>query len=361
MFELADELLRALDAGDRVAVVTITRVLGTAPRPVGSSMAMLAAEGGPRVLGAISGGCAEAAAYELAEQVLATGETVTAHLGFDEWAFSTGLSCGGQLRVLGLRLDGGRAELIAQLRAAAEGSAAALAIVSRGPDELLGRVVTPAGGDAALADGVLAVVRTELAARLIDGRCSVIEPSDDLEVAVLVSRARPRLLIFGAVDVAGALSRLGAQLGYRVTLCDARGLFATADRFPYADEVVVDWPARYLARTSVDDRTVIAVLTHEERFDVPLIAAALAGPAGYVGAMGSRPTHVRRLELLRDAWVPDDQLARLHSPIGLDLGASTPMETAVSIMAEVIAARTGSASESLAQTSGPIHATVVPA
>ncbi|MFT4296957.1 MAG: XdhC family protein [Micropruina sp.] len=361
MFELAEELLRRLDAGEPVAVVTVTRVLGSAPRPVGCSMAVAATASGERVLGAISGGCAESAAHALAQQVLASGAPVTEHLGFDEWAFSTGLSCGGQLRVLGYRLDASRPELIAELRAAADGSDAALAIVSRGPDELLGRVVTLTGGDAGLPAGVLGVVRRELADRLVDGVCGVLEPSDEVELAVLVSRARPRLLIFGAVDVAGALSRLGRQLGYRVTVCDARALFATAERFPDADQVVVDWPARYLASIEVDARTVIAVLTHEERFDVPLLTAALDGPAGYIGAMGSRRTHQRRLGLLREAGVSAQALERLHSPIGLDLGAVTPMETAVSIMAEVIASRTGAAARPLAQGSGPIHAVVVPA
>lgn len=361
MFELASDLLRHLDAGERVAVVTVTRVLGSAPRPVGASMAVAEAASGQLVLGAISGGCAEAAAHGLALQVLVSGEPVSEHLGFDEWAFSTGLSCGGQLRVLGYRLDASCGEQVAELRASAAGADAALAMVSRGPAELLGRIVTLTGGDAVLPGELLGVVRKELAERLVDGRCSVLEFSDELELVVLVSRARPRLLIFGAVDVAGALSRLGGQLGYRVTVCDARALFATADRFPDADEVIVDWPARYLASTQVDARTVIAVLTHEERFDVPLLTAALDGPAGYVGAMGSRRTHLRRLGLLREAGVAEGALARLHSPIGLDLGAATPMETAVSIMAEVIAARTGAPTRPLAQGEGPIHALVAPA
>lgn len=361
MLELADDLLRHLDAGETVAVVTVTRVLGSAPRPVGASMAVIETHHGQRVLGAISGGCAEASAHALALQVLAAGAPVTEHLGFDEWAFSTGLSCGGQLRVLGYRLDADRADLINELRAAAEGSDAGLAIVSRGSGALLGRVVTLSGGDAGLPGEVVDAARRELADRLVDGHCGVLEFSDEWEFAVLISRARPRLLIFGAVDVAAALSRLGRQLGYRVTVCDARALFATTERFPDADEVVVDWPARYLASAEVDARTVIAVLTHEERFDVPLLAAALDGPAGYVGAMGSRRTHLRRLGLLREAGVPEAALERLHSPIGLDLGAATPMETAVSIMAEVIASRTGAEARPLAQGSGPIHAVVVPA
>ncbi|MFT4164968.1 MAG: XdhC family protein [Microlunatus sp.] len=361
MLELAADLVQHLDAGKPVAVVTVTGVLGSAPRPVGCSMAVVGVGAEQRVLGAISGGCAESQAYDLAQQVLACGDPMTDHLGFDEWAFTTGLSCGGQLRVLGHRLDAGRSDLITELRAAATGLDAALAIVSAGPAELLGRIVTRSGTSAGLPQRMIKTVRHELAARLADGRCGVLALSDDLELTVLVSRARPRLLIFGAVDVAAALSRLGRQLGYQVTVCDARGLFATTDRFPHADEVVVSWPAHYLEATEVDERTVIAVLTHEERFDIPLIVAALNGPAGYVGAMGSRRTHTRRLMLLREAGLCEAALARLRSPIGLDLGAATPMETAVSIMAEVIAARTGSAAAPLTLGVGPIHAVVRPA
>ncbi|MFT3860647.1 XdhC family protein [Micropruina sp.] len=363
MFEIADQLLTALDAGAPVAVVTVTRVLGSAPRPVGASMAVVGGSAATqqRVLGAVSGGCAEARAHELATGVLAAGGVCTEHLGFDEWAFATGLSCGGQLRVLAHELDPSRIDLIAELRAAAAGRDAALALVSRGPSDLLGRVVTPTGGDAVLPREVLAAVRAELAERTVDGRCGSLEASGDLEFAVLVNRVRPRLVIVGAMDVAGALSRLGGQLGYRVSVVDARATFATNQRFPDADEVVVEWPARYLAATQLDRRSVIAMLSHEERFDIPALQVALAGPAGYVGAMGSRHTHTRRVALLRHAGVSAEAIARLHSPIGLDLGASTPMETAVSIMAEVIAARTGAGAEPLATGSGAIHCAVVPA
>lgn len=362
MFEIAKDLLAALEGGEPVAVVTVTRVLGSGPRPVGASMAVVGEPGGAsRVLGAISGGCAEARAHDLAGIVLGEGGVHTEHLGFDEWAFSTGLSCGGQLRVLAHGLDGSRAALLAELRAAAEGRDAAVAMVSRGPAELLGRVVTPTGGDADLPRDVLARVRAELSERSVDGRCESFEATGDLEFAVLVSRVRPRLVIVGAMDLAGALSRLGGHLGYEVTVCDARAAFATADRFPQADRVVVDWPARYLASTELDRRSVIALLSHEERFDIPALTVALAGPAGYVGAMGSRHTHARRLRLLREAGVAPEAMARLHSPIGLDLGASTPMETAVSIMAQVIAVRTGATGVPLAEGSGPIHAATVPA
>lgn len=171
---------------------------------------------------------------------------------------------------------------------------------------------------------------------------------------------RPRMLVFGAIDFAAAVARIGSFLGYQVTVCDARPVFATATRFPGADEVVVQWPHRYLQAEldagRVDERTVICVLTHDPKFDVPVLQLALSGPqVGYIGAMGSRRTHEDRLRRLREAGVAEEQLSRLSSPLGLDLGARTPEETAVSIAAEIIALRWGGAGERLAHTSGPIH------
>jgi xanthine dehydrogenase accessory factor len=165
--------------------------------------------------------------------------------------------------------------------------------------------------------------------------------------------------VFGAVDFTGALVRIGKVLGFRVTVCDAREVFATRARFPEADEVVVDWPDRYLARSgaSLTVRDAVCVLTHDAKFDVPALVAALATDAGYIGAMGSRRTHAERVARLGDAGVGPDGLARIHAPIGLDLGARTPEETAVSICAEIIARRTGRAdARPLRDTAGPIHA-----
>jgi xanthine dehydrogenase accessory factor len=169
----------------------------------------------------------------------------------------------------------------------------------------------------------------------------------------------PRMLVFGAIDFAAAMVRLGAYLGYRVTVCDARAVFATKGRFPDADEVIVDWPHRYLVKQAeegkIDHRTVIAVLTHDPKFDVPVLEVALRLDVAYVGAMGSRRTHDDRLARLREAGLSDADLARLSSPIGLDLGARTPEETAVSIAAEIIALRWGGRGERLAHSEGPIH------
>ncbi len=179
----------------------------------------------------------------------------------------------------------------------------------------------------------------------------------DVEVFVESFAPPPRMVIFGAVDFTAALARVAKVLGYRVTVCDAREVFATAKRFPMADEVVVEWPDRLLARLGprLGPRDAVCVLTHDPKFDVPAVVGALAGNVGYLGVMGSRRTHAARLERLREAGVTDEQLGRVMAPIGLDIGARSPEETAVSICAEVIACRTGRAALSLRDTEGPIH------
>jgi xanthine dehydrogenase accessory factor len=179
---------------------------------------------------------------------------------------------------------------------------------------------------------------------------------DEVTVFVEAYAPPPRMLVFGAIDFAAAVARIGSFLGYRVTVCDARAVFATARRFPDADEVVVEWPHRYLAGQTVDERTVICVLTHDPKFDVPLLEVALRTPAWYVGAMGSRRTHDDRIERLREVGLSEDELARLRSPIGLDLGARTPEETAVAIAAEIVALHWGGSGTPLVSTAGAIHA-----
>ena len=179
------------------------------------------------------------------------------------------------------------------------------------------------------------------------------------EVSVFIESfvLAPRMIIFGAVDFTAALAKVAKVLGYRVIVCDARAVFATVQRFPMADEVVNDWPDRYLAKVGDDlgPRDAVCVLTHDHKFDVPAIAAAARTGVGYLGAMGSRRTHAGRVERLREAGVADDDIARVMSPIGLDLGARTPEETAVSICAEIISARTGRKAQALRDTTGPIH------
>jgi xanthine dehydrogenase accessory factor len=212
-----------------------------------------------------------------------------------------------------------------------------------------------------------AAVRDDARGLLAQGRTATLTYGPDgerrgegMRVFVQSHAPKPRMLVFGAIDFAAAVAHVGAFLGYHVTVCDARPVFATATRFPAADEVVVRWPHDYLADEveagRVDGRTVIAVLTHDPKFDLPVLEVALRLPdVAYIGAMGSRRTHDDRLARLREAGLTDDELARMSSPVGLDLGARTPEETAVSIAAEIIALRWGGGGERLAQIEGPIH------
>jgi xanthine dehydrogenase accessory factor len=179
---------------------------------------------------------------------------------------------------------------------------------------------------------------------------------EDVTVFIQSFAPPPRMYVFGAIDFASAVARIGKFMGYRVTVCDARAVFATRDRFPSADEIVVAWPDEFLKTAPVDTRTVICVLTHDPKFDVPVLKEALKTPAGYIGAMGSRRTHNNRTARLKEEGVTDEELARISSPVGLDIGARTPEETAVAIAGEIIAQRTGHSGGRLSERSGPIHA-----
>lgn len=350
-------------AGEGIALGTVVRTFRSAPRPPGASMAVTAAG---EAYGSVSGGCVEGALYELAQQVLTSGEVVLERYGVsDDDAFAVGLTCGGILDVLVQRISiADFPELPDIVDDVSSGVPVAIAmVVSPGPS--LGRRLVIRGGgvigslgskrldDAVAADalGLLEAGRTDILHYGADGE----RRGDELEVFVISFAPPPRMLVFGAIDFAAAVARIGKFLGYHVTVCDARAVFATSKRFPEADEVVVDWPHRYLAETEIDARTVICVLTHDPKFDVPLLQAALQTPAGYIGAMGSRRTHERRTDALRELGLTEEQLARLSSPIGLDLGARTPEETAVSIAAELIALRWGGSGQHLRATEGPIH------
>ncbi|MFE1840591.1 XdhC family protein [Streptomyces sviceus] len=367
MLNIADTLHRWCREALPFALATVVDVTGSAPLPVGTSVAV---DEDGNAVGSISGGCVEGAVYELCRQVLQDrGAPQRAWFGYsDDDAFAVGLTCGGELDVLVQRIDPAtRPHLGAALAEVAGDRPAAVAQVVDGPDALIGATLSVLG-DSWTADATLAAgptgqaVADRATAQLRAGRTAAASFGGDadtcpdrLSVLVHVAATRPRMLIFGAVDFATALSQAGRFLGYRVTVCDARPVFATAARFPHADEVVVDWPHRYLERTEVDARTAVCVLTHDARFDIPLLQLALDLPVGYVGAMGSRRTHDERLRLLREAGVAQDRLARLRSPIGLDVGARTPEETAVSITAEIIAHANQGTGLSLTLGTGPIH------
>jgi len=398
MLDIATELHRWCRAGRDFAVATVVSVGGSAPRQPGAALAV---DAGGEVVGSVSGGCVEGAVYELCREALESGaaggsggagaaagaRATVERFGFgDEDAFAVGLTCGGVLDVLVAPYraeDPSRAALTEALGAAVRGEPVAVARVVDGPPELLGGAplfVRPgtaraAGGARAAAarTGGLgghplldATVAAEAGALLEAGRTGTVEVGASgsrcgRPVTVLVESSvpPPRMLVFGAVDFAGALARAGSFLGYRVTVCDARPVFATAARFPDAHEVVAEWPHRYLdrqvAEQSLDVRTAICVLTHDAKFDVPLLERALRLPVGYVGAMGSRRTHEDRLARLREAGLGERELAALHSPIGLDLGARTPEETALSITAEIVAGRHGGSGRPLTGAHTPIH------
>ncbi|MGW1711651.1 XdhC family protein, partial [Streptomyces sp. NPDC002156] len=297
------------------------------------------------------------------------GAPARARFGYsDDDAFAVGLTCGGEIDVLVQRVDpADRSHLTDVLHAIVQGRPAAVAQIVDGPEALLGRTLTLLG-DGSAYDGTVGSEREDRAvaaqarALLRTGRTARTEVGGDadtcpekLSVLVHTHAPRPRMLIFGATDFAAALSQAGSFLGYRVTVCDARPTFATPARFPHADEVVVDWPHRYLADTEVDARTAVCVLTHDAKFDIPLLRLALGLPVGYVGAMGSRRTHDHRMEALREVGVHEDRLAHLRSPIGLDLGAHTPEETALSITAEIIAHANHGTGLPLTHGTGPIH------
>ena len=326
-----------------------------------------------QVSGSVSGGCVEGAVYELANDVVRDGEPRLERYGIsDDDAFSVGLTCGGILDVF---VEPVSRSTFPELKAVADDIAshrpvAVATVISHVDPAWVGRrlIVTPAAtlgslgsprADAAVADdatGLLAAGRSEVLTYGPDGQ----RRGAGMEVFVAGYAPRPRMLVFGAIDFAAALARQGSLLGYRVTVCDARPVFATKARFPTADEVVVEWPNRYLAAQheagEIDARTVICVLTHDPKFEVPLLEVALRLPQiGYLGAMGSRRTHDDRMGRLRDAGLTDAELERLHSPIGLDLGARTPEETAVSIAAEIIARRWGGKGRPLTETDGRIH------
>ncbi|WP_220090329.1 XdhC family protein [Micromonospora saelicesensis] len=383
--DVFDEVHRRCRDGEPIALATVVATWHSAPQPPGAAM-VVATDG--TVIGSVSGGCVEADLYERARRVLDTGQPELCRYGIsDDDAYAVGLTCGGILDVFVERVD---ASALPALHAVAvarrSGHPAAIvtcvaADVNDGPPadagsspgtdpaRRLGRRLVLTGqrsvgslGDDRLDDAVSADALGLLAA----GRSGMLRygyhgqrRGGGISLFVTAYTTPPRMIVFGAIDFAAAVARIGAFLGYRVTVCDARPVFATARRFPEADEVVVQWPHRYLrtelAADRLDERTVLCVLTHDPRFDVPLLELALRHPLAYVGAMGSRRTHDERHKLLSEAGLSPAQLARLASPIGLDLGGRTPEETAVSVAAQIVAARWGGTGRPLAVLDGPIH------
>jgi len=352
-------------AGDTVGVGTVVGTWKSAPRPPGASM-LVGPDG--TAVGSVSGGCVEGAVYELADAVRGSRQPVLQRYGVsDDDAFSVGLTCGGIIDVFVEAIDQQSfpelGAVIADVRAGRPVAVATL--ISGVPEQRTGArlVVRPETVEGSLGSARLDdAVRDDARGLLLQGSTGILRygpdgerRGDDIAVFVASYAPKPRMIVFGAIDFAAAVARVGSFLGYRVTVCDARPTFATKKRFPDADEVVVAWPHRYLAETEVDERTVVCVLTHDPKFDVPLLEVALRLPLAYLGAMGSRRTNDDRTQRLKELGFTDDELAALHAPIGLDVGARTPEETAVSIAAEIVAARWGGSGAQLRRLAGPIH------
>ncbi|WP_174188168.1 XdhC family protein [Nocardia barduliensis] len=357
MREILGQLTALLPHGP-VALARVVDTTGPGPREPGAAMIVT---GSGAVHGSLSGGCVEAAVVAAAREVLASGLAVTDRFGYaDADGLAVGLTCGGEIEVFVERISRERLPLLAALRRRiADGSPVAVGTTLDATPEW--KLLEPAGADPW--HGVDRDARALLAA----GRCGVVGADECAahstprpRTFVQVFAAPARMILAGANDFVRALSRTGSQLGYRVTVVDARETFATTARFPAAHEVVVDWPHRYLHGEQqagrIDRRTVVVVLTHDAKFDVPMLATALACPrVGFVGALGSRRTHAERVGRLRAAGITDDQLARLRSPVGLDLDARTPDETAISIAAQILAERGGASALALDRLDGPLH------
>ncbi|MFD3375016.1 MULTISPECIES: XdhC family protein [unclassified Streptomyces] len=369
MNDMWERLHRLWEAGTPCALATVVSAYGSAPRRPGAIM-ICAPDG--TVTGSVSGGCVEGAVYDLAQQVVRDGTPVLERYAVsDDDAGAVGLTCGGTIEVLVERVDQQSfPELGTLLHHMRRGVAVALAttVGADGPVRVGTHLVCwDSGTSGSTGDSVLDGDTAGAARRLLgQGRsCTFRTGSADGDsgagprVFVNCLAPPPRMLVYGSNEFASVLACQGALLGFRVTVCDARPVFTTPERFPDADEVVVDWPHRHLAAEAaagrIDGRTVVVSLTHDPKFDVPLLQAALGMDLAYVGALGSRRTAEQRRASLRATGVRHDRLRRLCSPAGLDLGGAGPAETALSIAAEILLLRHGSSGARLSGTTGAIH------
>jgi xanthine dehydrogenase accessory factor len=348
--EIQDDIHRWLARGDRIALATVVATRRSAPRPIGAKLA-ISARG--ELAGSVSGGCVENEVYENAREVLDGGPPRLLSYGIsDDLALSVGLPCGGEIDVF---VDEVRAPLAERLLHVVErGERAVVLTVLDGGDLGAELLVTEDGERVGDAPEEVAERAPELIHR---GRSGVVEIAGS-DVFAEVYGPPPRLLIYGAVDTAEALCRVARGIGWRPIVADARAQFATPERLPSADEIVIAWPEDVLAQVQPDHATAIVVLTHDDKFDVPMIAGALATDAFYIGALGSRKNQERRRKSLLEAGVEEEALDRVSGPCGLDVGAQTPAETAISILAEIMAVRAARDGGRLRKATTRIHAEV---
>lgn len=342
MRDLLPQINRWRHQGKQVVVATLVQVYGSAPQPLGVKMAISSAG---EIAGSVSGGCVEGAVAQEALAVLAAGQPKLVEYGIaDELAQSVGLACGGQIAVFIEPWPADDPINVAYERALAEARLVALASTVRGP-LIGGRLLIwphqPPHGT--LGDQTIDRLVIERAQTQMDAQQSQLAPMEVQEqpsaIFIDVQPPPPRLLIVGAVHIAIPLITFAKVLGFYTVVLDARSAFATPERFDHADQLRVGWPADDLPELHVDEGTYVVVLTHDEKIDDPALLYACRSPARYIGALGSKRTHARRVERLAGLGLSEAEIARIHAPIGLDIGARKPEEIAVAILAEIIAAR----------------------
>ena len=338
MRDVLGDIERWRSEGKRVALATVVATWGSAPRAVGGKMAV--AEG-RKIAGSVSGGCVENAVAEAAAEVLKTGKPSLLKFGVsDDTAWSVGLACGGAIEVF-VEPVGDAAYGLVRDALRAERSVAVTTVIA-GPGNAAGRKLAIAADGRASGDLGDAIDR-ETRSALTEGRSRRVTIGED-EIFVDVLLPSPRLVVVGGVHIAVALVKLANALGWRTVLVDPREAFGNRSRFPDVDEILSEWPDAALGRLALNENTAVAILTHDPKLDDPALTAALASPAFYVGALGSSRTQEKRRKRLVAAGVSEESLARLHAPIGLDLGGRAPEEIALSVMAQIVAARHGKAS-----------------
>ncbi len=342
MKEILQDLDRWREQGEDLALATLVSVRRSAPRAPGARM-LITREG--KMAGSISGGCVEGDIVERALQVLAEGEPFLAEYGIsDEQGFEVGLSCGGEIEVLVQPFE--ETDAWQAVRTRVEGQQPAVFALGLRPQSLAGRQLAIIDGEA------VGSIDAQLDKQLVREAASVLRqgaastaslPWQDTDAEVFLDTfvLPPRLFIVGATQVAISLAPMAKRLGFHVTVVDARSVLATEERFPDIDELLRAWPDEVLSDGELDARSAVVVLTHDPKFDLPVLEVALRSEAGYIGAMGSRRTHANRVDQLQKRGFGDEDLARIHAPVGLDIGGSAPEELALAILAEVVASRHG--------------------
>jgi len=348
------EIVNRWRSGEDVVIATVVRTWRSSPRPAGAMMAVTSTG---EVIGSITGGCVEGAAYQVATEILAGAPSRRTSWGVtDDDALEVGLICGGTVEVH-FEMVGDELGSLLERLIEVVGTGRSAALISHLSLEQPGHVVVTDE------DVLGAFGGHEITSKIIDEARSILAAGGEAQeisisssaVFVLPFGRRRAMYIFGSIDYAAALAEVGTFLGFEVVVCDPRAVFTTERRFPSASQVVVQWPHVFLETAPIDGSTAICVLTHDPKYDVPALTVSLRSPAGYVGAMGSRSTTLDRERRLREVGLGDEELSRLRAPIGLDLQGSTPQETALAIAAEIVAVLNGGSAVGLTEIDGPIH------